>query len=144
MVKNNQYINKPILVTNEVDNTIDTESVSNILNTTNMLTNYNEITKYINEQECMKNYSILTCSHSLDKDMKSFNMAKLSSRDCDILHVKSPLAKMVLIKDRNIVHKEQLMFQKVKLGMLRIPKPTVKGSLSKGKCVKRKKNIVKT
>lgn len=70
-------------------------------------------------------------------------MAKLSSKDCDILHVKSPLAKMVLIKEGVILHRRKAVFQNVHLGMMRIPKPTMRGAVSKGKCVKRKKNIVK-
>lgn len=144
MSKNNQYINKPVLVTNDID-TVDLENVSHLIqnSTDRMLTDYNEITKYMNETECMKNYSLLVCSHSIDKDIKSFNMAKLSSTDCDILHVKSPQAKTVLIKEGIILHKRETVFQSVQLGMVRIPKPAVKGAASKGKCVKRKKNIVK-
>lgn len=144
MSKNNQYINKPVLVTNEVE-TVDLENVSHILknNPDNMLTDYNEITKYMDETECKKSYSLLVCSHSIDKDIKNFKVAKLSSQDCDILHVKSPLAKIVLIKERTLFRKREAMFQNVQLGMMRIPKPAAKGAVSKGKCVKRKKNIVK-
>ncbi|KAL6941139.1 hypothetical protein ACO0OL_000259 [Hanseniaspora opuntiae] len=144
MSKNSQYINKPILVTNDID-TVDLENVSHLIqnSTDSMLTEYNEITKYMDETECMKSHSLLVCSHSIDKDIKSFNMAKLSSKDCDILHVKSPLAKMVLIKEGVILHRREAVFQNVHLGMMRIPKPAMRGAVSKGKCVKRKKNIVK-
>ena len=146
MSKNNQFINKPILITseesaevNEKDLYVTLRSSENI-----MLTDYNGINKYLDEHGQEKTHTVIKCPHSIDKDENTSNVITLPIERCDFLHSKSPVCKIVLLK-QNIVpnHVKNSLFKSVQLGIIKIPKPTKPITANKGKCAKRKKNIVK-
>ena len=145
MSKNNQFITKPILVNPELELISNDDEVSKKLKLFDdtMITEYNKISEYLNEFESKKCYTVVTCTHSIDKDI-STNVVKLDTESCKILHERSPLTKILLIKQHIFPNNmENLQFKKVQLRIVKIPKPVKVSTVSKGKCVKRKKNIVK-
>lgn len=144
MSKNNQFMSKPILLNPKsklisIDDEINKKLKS--LGDT-VITEYNKISEYLNEFGHNNEYTVVICSHSIDKDM-STSVVKLRSENCNILHKRSPLTKMLLIKQKILpIYIDDLLFKRVQLGIVKIPKPLKVPIASKGKCVKRKKNIV--